>query len=399
MRQFAPLIAVLVLFLPADGQVEAEADSAAPAPATAPATATATGYYEPPDLQRHWEAARELVKSAGPEGLTEAKALEIIDALAEAVQGDVDSLIVRVRAFEGREGGGYTHKYFSSPLTRETILGREITVKAAAQQPHFHAVYGPHGYLLRVRYVEPGRWRARQAALAGGKFQPPSGSPPLVRYFRQWDFRNLKGKGYVRKKKRLEGRSYFRALHDGQDIIQQVQHYNTGWQLQYTLNYRRDAEGGSKYVELIFEGDGSGSLIDVHPYLFISSYSLVKPGWQVAITTGENDTLRSVQVLNGHGQISYYYTYSSSVDEETKKRTIRGTVLSAEGEIRQVFALIYDKKDRLERQAFYTSEGEIVESTTFKYPRLGADVLAVRRNAAGIVTDQWVVLDPVITDR
>ncbi|MCH8328132.1 MAG: hypothetical protein IID15_06365 [Candidatus Marinimicrobia bacterium] len=315
------------------------------------------------------------------------------------MQGDVDSLIMRVRAFEGQEGGGYTHKFFSSPLTRETILGREITAGAAAQQPHFHAIYGPRGYLLRVRYVEPGRWRARQAALAGGKFQLPSGAPPLVRYFRQWDFRNLKGKGYVRKKNRLEGRSYFRALHDAQDVIQQVQHYNAQWELQYTLNYRRDAEGGNKYVELVFEGDGSGSLINVHPYLFISSYSLVKPGWQVAITTGENDTLRSVQVLNGHGQISYYYTYSSSVDEETKKRTIRGTVLSAEGEIRQVFALIYDKKDRLERHAFYTNEGEVQESITFRYPRLGSDVQAVRRNAAGIVTDQWAVVNPIITDR
>lgn len=393
MLRFAALVTFPLWMLPLAGQEESPVDSAATAPPTASA------FYEPPDLQRHWDAAREAISAAGPEGLTEATALEIIEALAGAIQGDIDSLVMRVRAFEGQAGGGYTHKYFASPLTRETILGQEITVKAAAGQPHFHAVYGPRGFLLRVRYVEPVRWRARQAALAGGKFQMPSGAAPLVRYFRQWDYRNLTGKGYMRKKKRLEGRSYFRALYDGEDVIQQVQAYNAAWQLRYTLNYRRDAGEGNKYATLLFPGDGSGSLMEVHPYLFISAYSLVKPGWQVAITSGEEDALRSVQVLNDHGQVSYYYTFSSSVDEETKKRTLRVTALSAEGDIRQVFALIYDKKDRLERQAFYTPEGEVVETITFKYPRLGNDVQAVRRNAAGIVTDQWAVSDPVLTDR
>ena len=109
--------------------------------------------------------------------------------------------------------------------------------------------------------------------------------------------------------------------------------------------------------------------------------------------------MQSVQVFNDHGQISYYYTYSSSIDEETKKRTFRCTALSADEEILLVFALIYDKKDRLEKQSFYTGDGEVMETISFEYSRFGNDVLAVRRNAAGIVTGQRTVVDPALTDR
>ena len=112
---------------------------------------------------------------------------------------------------------------------------------------------------MKVRYVEPGRWRARQAALATGKFQPALGEIPLARYFRRWDFRNLKGEGYIRKKKRLENRPYFRAVYDDAEVIRQVQAFNKDWQLKYTINYHSGDAGG--FSELIFEGDGSSLFI------------------------------------------------------------------------------------------------------------------------------------------
>lgn len=375
-------------------QATATADSTADrGPAPLPAT-----FYAPPDMEQRWADIKRRVQGADGDKIDRAWVVNLLDSLAADLQSDIDTLVERSRAFDGMGGGGYTHQLFRSPMTRDDILGDPISRETAAEVPHFHAIYGPQGHLLRVTYVEPRIWRARQEALAQRKFQAPAGSVPLVRYFKQWDIRQLSGRSYVRKKKRLENRSYYRALYNDEDLLQEVQRYNEQWQLIYTLDFRRQAAEGSRYALLNFGGDGSGSLLDVHPYVFIPDYSLVKPGWKVAITSSDTDELQSVQILNHLGEISYYYTYSSSLDEETGKRTLRCTALSEDEEVLQVFSVTYDKKNRMERRTFFTINGDVTESITFSYRRRSDQILAVTRNAAGIVTGQRTFVDAALTE-
>ncbi len=360
--------------------------------------APVANFYQPPDFEAYWRQARQQLQSLSADDLTREKFAAVLDSLATGMQSDIDRLLNRVEAIEGFAGKGYTDKFYRSPLTRQRILGDGITAEAATELPHFHAVYDPQGHLLQVRYVEPRRWRMRQLALSRRSYQAEAGSVPLVRYFKQWDIRKLGGRGYVRKKKLLEGRPYFRVLYDGNDIMEEVQRYNAREELIFSIDYRRDSTASNRFAEIHFAGDGSGSLLDVHPYLFEPGYSLVKPGWRTAVTSDDKDQITSVQVFNQHGQVSYYYTYGSSFDEETRKLTIRGTALSPAEEILKVFSIVYDKKGRMEKKAYFTPEGELIKSITYRYTRRGDDILAVTRNAAGVVTGQRSFLDPALTD-
>ena len=368
------------------------------APDSAQVAAPVAGFYEPPDFEAYWRQARQKLQSLSADDLTRARFVAILDSLAAGMQSDIDRLLHRVEAIEGFTRKGYTAKFYRSPLTRQRILGDEITAEAATELPHFHAVYDPQGHLLQVRYVEPRRWRMRQLALSRRSYQAEAGSVPLVRYFKQWDIRKLSGRGYVRKKRLLEGRPYFRVLYDENDIIEEVQRYNIQGQLIFSIDYRRDSDASNRFAEVHFAGDGSGSLLDVHPYLFERDYSLVKPGWRTAVTSNEQDQITSVQVFNQHGEVSYYYTYGSSYDEETRKLTIRGTALSPAEEIRKVFSIVYDKKGRMEKKVYYTPEGKLIKSITYRYTRRSDDIVAVTRNAAGLVTGQRSFLDPALTD-
>lgn len=351
-------------------------------------------FYHPPVIREVFSRFYQLVETLDDQALTRQFVQALLDSLASSIQADFDSLAVRARAFETRESG-YTHRFYRSPLTRDEILGDPISEQEASDMPHFHAVYDPQGYLLRVRYVEPRRWRARQELLARGTFQSESGSPPLVRYFLAWDVRRLEPVDYTRRKKMPENGAYIRVIYDREDNIQSVRRWDEKGKLVYTVIY--PAFGGtdsSSYASLEFAGDSSGSLLAVHPYLYLRDWSIVKPGWKVALTRDGNGNLTSTQVFNEHNQLSYYYTFSLRGDTLTGKSTLRGTALSDTGKIEQVFALVYDDKDRLVRRSFYTTKGQLLETTTYDYHPLSSELVVITRNAAGIVTSRQRFIDP-----
>ena len=350
-------------------------------------------FYTPPVIQEVFSRFYQLVDTLDDQSLTRRFVQALLDSLAGTIQADFDSLAVRARAFETRERG-YTHRFYRSPLTRDEILGDPISEQEASDIPHFHAVYDPQGYLLRVRYVEPRRWRARQELLARGTFQSEPGLPPLVRYFRAWDVRRLEPVDYIRKGKRPENEPYLRVIYDKQDSIQSVQRWDEGGKLVYTVIYDRAAADSGTYARLEFAGDSSGSLLTVHPYLYLRDWSIVKAGWKVAFTRDGSGSLASTQVFNELNQLSYYYTFSLHNDPQTGKRTLRGTAISDTGKIEQVFALVYDKKDQLVQRSFYTTEGQLLEATTYDYYPRSSELVVTTRNAAGIVTSRQKFVNP-----
>lgn len=349
-------------------------------------------FYHPPVIRELWGDFYRRLDGLEDGILTKKFVQALLDSLAESVQADFDSLAVRARAIEADEPG-YTHKFYTSPLTRDEILGTPITEQEADDRPHFHAVYDPQGYLLRVRYVEPRQWRAKQQLLASGAYQSASTTPPEVRYFRDWDIRTLAGKGYVKKKKLLESQAHYRIVYDPEDEVEAVQYFDSDWKLVFTLTTGQASTEGNRYARLEFT-DGAGSLLTLHPYLFLRDWSVVKPKWKVAITRDENGALASTQVFNQLDQLSYYYTFSFQEDEEAGTRTLRGTVLSDADEIKRVFALVYDKQDRMVRRAFYTNDGQLQEATTYDYLPATSELIATTRNAVGIVTSRQNFLYP-----
>ncbi len=350
-------------------------------------------FYHPPVIQEVFTRYYQLVDALDDQALTKRFVQALLDSLARTIQADFDSLAVRARAFETGERG-YTQRFYRSPLVRDDILGDPISEREASDIPHFHAIYDPQGYLLRVRYVEPRRWRARQQLLARGTFQSEPGPTPLVRYFRAWDVRGLEPVNYIRKDKRPENEPYLRVIYDQQDRIQSLQRWNESGELVYAVTYNRAAADSGAYARLEFAGDSSGSLLVIHPYLYLRDWSIVKAGWKVAFTRDGNGRLASTQVFNELDQLSYYYTFSLNSDSLTGKRTLRGTAISDTGRIEQVFALVYDKKDRLVRRSFYTTEGELQETTTYDYHPRSSELVVTTRNAAGIVTSRQRFVNP-----
>ncbi|MFB0515209.1 MAG: hypothetical protein ACETWG_01230 [Candidatus Neomarinimicrobiota bacterium] len=362
-------------------------------PSQLPADQSVAPFYHPPVIREVWNRFYQLVDTLDDRALTRRFIQALLDSLARTVQADFDSLAVRARAFETREKG-YTHRFYRSPLTRDEILGEPISEREASDIPHFHAVYDPQGYLLRVRYVEPRKWRARQQLLAEGSFQSRPGSPPMVRYFQAWDVRRLRPVDYTRKKKIPENEPYIRVIYDDRDIIKSLQNYNEAGELLYTVTYGRVAVDSSSYARLEFAGDSSASLLTVHPYIFLRDWSVVRPGWKVALTSDENGYLASTQVFNQLDQISYYYTFSLRTEPDTNTRSLRATVLSDTGKIEQVYALVYDQDDRMVRRSFYTPEGELLETTTYDYHPRSSELVVTTRNAAGIITSRQRFIDP-----
>ena len=352
-------------------------------------------FYHPPVIREVFSRYYQLGDTLDDQILTRRFVQALLDSLAMSIQADLDSLVERARAFETQERG-YTHRFYRSPLTRDEILGDPISEQEASNMPHFHAIYDPQGYLLRVRYVEPRRWRARQQLLAGGTYQSETGLPPLVRYFQAWDVRRLEPVSYIRKDKVPENEPYLRVIYDQQDSIQSVQQWDDSGGLVYTVIYPAfgGAADSSTYARLEFAGDSSGSLLTVHPYLYLRDWSIVKAGWKVAFTRDGNGSLASTQVFNELNQLSYYYTFSLHSDPETDKRTLRGTVISDTGKIEQVFALVYDKKDQLVQRSFYTTEGQLLEATTYDYYPRSSELVVTTRNAAGIVTSRQRFINP-----
>ena len=378
---------------------QVETDSLPPPPRLQPPAglpargAPVSPFYHPPVIREVFNRYYQLVDTLDDQTLTKRFVQALLDSLAQTVQADFDSLARRARAFETRERG-YTQRFYRSPLTRDDILGDPISEREASDMPHFHTIYDPQGYLLRVRYVEPRRWRARQQLLSGGTFQSEPGPPPLVRYFRAWDVRGLKPVNYIRKDKRPENEPYVRVIYDQQDSIQSVQRWDESGELVYTVTYNQAAANSGTYARLEFAGDSSGSLLTVHPYLYLRDWSIVKAGWKVAFTRDANGSLASTQVFNELDQLSYYYTFSPRSDPQTGKRTLRGTAISDTGRIEQVFALVYDKKDQLVRRSFYTTEGELQETTTYDYHPHSSELVVTTRNAAGIVTSRQRFINP-----
>jgi|GEM_PF-4011773 len=365
-------------------------------PASPPAQGVPVSpFYHPPVIREVFSHYYQLVDTLDDQILTRRFVQALLDSLAMSIQADFDSLVERARAFEIREKG-YTHRFYHSPLTRDEILGDPISEQEASNMPHFHAIYDPQGYLLRVRYVEPRRWRARQQLLAGGTYQSETGLPPLVRYFQAWDVRRLEPVSYIRKDKVPENEPYLRVIYNQQDSIQSIQQWDDSGGLVYTVIYPTFGGGAdsSTYARLEFAGDSSGSLLTVHPYLYLRDWSIVKAGWKVAFTRDGNGSLASTQVFNELNQLSYYYTFSLHSDPQTDKRTLRSTVISDTGKIEQVFALVYDKKDQLVRRSFYTTEGELQLTTTYDYHPRSSELVVTTHNAAGIVTSRQKFINP-----
>ena len=379
------------IILSAQEKSPAEVISESPLPLVPSAS-----FYHPPVIREVWDNLYRRLDDMEDGLLTKKFVRALLDSLAVSVQADFDSLAIRAQAIETSESG-YTHKFYSSPLTRDEILGAPITEQDSADRPHFHAVYDPQGYLLRVRYVEPRRWRANQQLLARGTYQLDPTSPPQVRYFRDWDIRTLAGKGYVKKKKLLEDQAHYRIVYDPENEVEAVQYFDSDWKLVFTLTTGQASAEGDQYARLEF-ADGAGSLLTLHPYVFLRDWSVVKPKWKVAITRDENGALASTQVFNHLDQLSYYYTFSFREDEEAHTRTLRGTVLSDANEIKRVFALVYDQEDRMVRRAFYTDDGRLQEATTYNYLTETSELIVTTRNAVGIVTSRQNFLYPATKD-
>ncbi len=383
---------------PNAAQIDTAVDSSLAIPMNQPAGVRAvSSFYTPPAIEEIFERYYQLVDTLDEQALTRRFVQVLLDSLAGAVQADFDSLAIRARAFEV-QGTGYTQRFYRSPLTRDRILGEPISEQEAANIPHFQAIYDPQGYLVRVSYVEPRQWRTLQQLLAQRSYQSESGSPPLVRYFRTWDVRRLEPLAYTVRERIPENEPYLRVIYDQQDNIQSVQSWDAKGALIYSIFYDRTAADNQSYARLEFANDSTGSMLDIHPYLYLRDWSIVRPGWKVAFTRDDDGNLASTQVFDQYDQLSYYYTYSLRSDTLTNNSILRGTALSDTGRIERVFALVFDENDQLIERSFYTTEGELLETTVYEYQRRSAELLVTTRNAAGIVTSRQRFINPPFWD-
>jgi hypothetical protein len=363
-----------------------------PAQLSSPKGATSPFYY-PPSIKELWQHYSMLVDTIDNRAFNRRFVQNLLDSLIQTVQSDFDSLTRRARAFEIGERG-YTHQYFRSPLTREQILGESISEEEAREEPHFHAVYDPQGYLLRVRYVEPKAWRAEQELAARGVYRTESAAIPQVRYFQAWDMRKLRPVNYTRKKKIPEKQPYFRVVYNSENNIQVVQGYHQTGALKFGLDFERLSADNASYILLEFAYDSTGSLLDLHPYMYLGEWSLIKPGWKAALTRDEQGYQASTQVFNQLSQISYYYTFSLEADSTSNNTLLRCTVLSGSDRILKVYALKYDLKDRLIERSFYSPEGKLLTRTTYDYNRRSLELTVTNRTADGVVISRQKYIDP-----
>ncbi len=339
-------------------------------------------FYQAPDIKEVWRQARAQVQRMDPAAINRQYVLALIDSLAETIQYDFDSLASRARAVESSERG-YTHKYYRSSFTRGELLEKEISRRQAVKIPHFHAAYDPQGYLVRVRYQEPRRWRATQLAMGQGTQQPEAAPPPFVRYFRDWNLDRLQGREYLKKRKMTEGAPYYRFIYDQSDQVQRIEHFDAEDIKRYHLDFLEKAG----YGKLEFIGVEGFSLLEVDPYLFHSDRSLVKPRWMVAVTRDSAGMLASVQVFNQLQQLIYYYTYQQLPIEQGKS-AVRVTLLSGEAVIESAFTVTYDQYNRISERAFFNAEGNLLSTINYTYRSRSGEVLVTTRNAAGIILSQ-----------
>ncbi len=337
-----------------------------------------------PDISAVWEAARRRVTSRGGKDLTEDFVMELLDSLAQTIQGDFEELARRAQVLDS-DHPGYTRKFYSSSISRDEVLGASITAREAALEPHFQAVYDPRGNLLRVNYVEPRRWLAQQERLSERHQQPAAATSPLVRYFKDFDLRRLRGRDYIKKKKMEPGEAYFRLIFTQENRLQSVQQYDTGGRQIYGLKFGGEGPG---YGTLEFPADDPFSLLTLNPYLFLQDKSVVKPDWQVAVTTDEEGNIASLQVFNELNQLLYFYTYKVSYDPKKRARSVRGTLLFADETVERIFTVDYDRQDRLARRSFFDAQGQLIETLTYQYlPKL-KELVVTTRDQYGIITSQ-----------
>lgn len=337
-----------------------------------------------PDISARWEAARQQVTSRGGQDLSEDFVLELLESLAKSIQGDFEELARRAQVLDS-DHPGYTRKFYSSSISRDEVLGTAITAREAALEPHFQALYDPRGNLLRVTYVEPRRWLAQQERLSDGHQQPPAVTSPLVRYFKDFDLRRLRGRDYLKKKKVEPGQAYFRLIFTQEERLQSVQRFDAKGRQIYALNF---GEQGPGYGQLEFPADEPFSLLKLNPYLFLQDKSMVKPDWQVAVTRDEEGNIASLQVFSELDQLLYFYTYQVSYDPKKRARSVRGTLLSADETVEQIFTVDYDRQDRLVRRSFFDAQGQLMQTRTYQYlPKL-EELVVTTRDQYGIITSQ-----------
>jgi hypothetical protein len=365
---------------------------ALPAQLSSPKGVTSPFYY-PPSLRELWQHYITLVDTIDNRAFNRRFVQNLLDSLIQTVQSDFDSLVQRARAFELGERG-YTHQYFRSPVTREQILGESISEEEAREEPHFHAVYDPQGYLLRVRYIEPRAWRAKQELAARGVYRTDPATIPQVRYFQAWDMRKLRPVDYTRKKKIPERQPYFRVVYNSENDLRLVQGYHETGALKFGLDFERLSADKATYIRLEFAGDSTGSLLDLHPYMYLGEWSLIKPGWKAALTRDEQGYQASTQVFNHLNQISYYYTFRLEADSTSKNTLLQCTVLSGSDRILKVYALKYDLKDRLIERLFYSPTGELQTRTTYDYNRRSSELMVITRTADGVIISRQKYIDP-----
>ena len=398
------VIALLAVTLAAqEGESPADSTAATPAPASpAPATEAPArpkakrtrppAFYKAPDISAVWEGARRRVTGQRSAGLTEDFVLELLDSLAQVIQGDFEELARRAKVLESSKAG-YIQKFYSSPISRDEVLGTAITAREAALQPHFSALYDSQGDLLRVRYVEPRRWLDQQERLAVGSGQRPPETSPFVRYFEQFDLRRLKGKNYVKKEKMEEGVGYYRLIFDQQEQIRTVQQFDDRGEQLFNLSFGRPGQS-QMYATLTFPTDQPFSLFSLHPFLFLQEKSLVKPDWQVAVTRNDEGNLASLQVFNELDQLLYFYTYDLTYDPKKRTRTARGSLLLPDETVEGIFTIEYDRKDQPVRRTFYDAAGEIQQTIAYQYFPKIEQLVVITRDPYGIIISQQNVDRP-----
>ncbi len=337
-----------------------------------------------PDISALWDAARRRVASRGGKDLTEDFVLELLDSLAQTLQGDIEELARRAQVLDS-DHPGYTRKFYSSSISRDEVLGTAITAREAALEPHFQALYDPRGNLLRVTYVEPRRWLAQQEHLSAGRQQPVAATAPLVRYFKDFDLRRLRGRDYLAKEKMEPGEAYFRLIFTQEERLQSVQRYDARGRQIYALNFEGEGPG---YGRLEFPADDPFSLLTLNPYLFLQDKSVVKPDWQVAVTMDEEGNIASLQVFSELDQLLYFYTYQVSYDPKKRARSVRGTLLSDNETVEQFFTVDYDRQDRLARRSFFDAQGQLKETRTYQYVPKLEELVVTTRDQYGIITSQ-----------
>lgn len=239
-------------------------------------------------------------------------------------------------------------RYYATDYKANDLLTREISAKAARDQPHFKGFFTTDGELVTMQYYGESHVTA------------PAADQLEYVYASYWDILFNRRKNYINDADQRPA-SRARVYRDRSKRIFRVDYLSDNREL--------IARGTFTYgvLDIILEQriafPEGGQLSQLHPDYFDLRFDRVEAGWIVKCLYDPDNRLTTLLIMEDNGTI--YYRYTFGYDRIGNQSVVEAFVYDGADKLMGRYELYFDSEEELQKKITISPPGEVIEVQHF----------------------------------